>query len=134
MEMKPRRLLLVAVIASLSSSHLAAQWIRHSVAESLTAVGGGDCAESSGGQLFFVQPNELSQLTPLTTPQVSGDFEPLLMANGVFSGTPRVFTVPIDLSVQHAVFSIASEAAVSLAVTRPSGAVVVAGGPGVTIQ
>ena len=30
MEMKPRRLLLVAVIASLSSSHLAAQWIRHS--------------------------------------------------------------------------------------------------------
>lgn len=93
-----------------------------------------ELTSGTGGQLYVIQPNELSQLTPLTTPQVSGDFEPLLITNGVFSGTPRVFTVPVDLSVQHAVFSIASEAAVSLTVTRPSGAVVVASGAGVTIQ
>jgi hypothetical protein len=93
-----------------------------------------DLTAGTGGQLFSVQPSGLSQLSPLTVPQVSGDFEPLLMANGVFSGTPRVFTVPIDWTVRHAVFSIAAEAAVSLTVTRPNGTVVAAGSPGVTIQ
>lgn len=78
----------------------------------------------------------ISFLAPaaFAVPQVSDDFQPLLMANGLFSGTPRVFTVPIDWSVRHAVFSIAAKAAVTLTVTRPNGTVVGAGSPGVTIR
>jgi von Willebrand factor A domain-containing protein 7 len=93
-----------------------------------------EMTSATGGQLFVLNPSELPALAALTTPQVSGDFQPILIASGTFPGTPRVFTVPIDLSVRHAVFSVASQAAVTMTVTRPDGTVVLAGSPGVSVQ
>jgi von Willebrand factor A domain-containing protein 7 len=93
-----------------------------------------DMTSETGGQLFFVSPSELPALTGLTTPQVSGDFQPLLIAGGAFTGAPRVFTVAVDPSVRRVIFAVASEAAVTITVTRPDGTPVMAGNPGVTVQ
>jgi hypothetical protein len=88
----------------------------------------------TGDQLFVVQPGELPSLTPLTTPQISGNFQPLLVANGVLAGTPRTFAVSLDPSVGRVVFSASVETAPAVSVTRPDGTVVSPGSPGVTIN
>jgi uncharacterized protein YhfF len=93
-------------------------------------------AKETGGQLFFVEPSELLALTSLITPQVSGDFESLLIAHGVLSGPPALFGVLVDPSVRHVLFSVSGEpdAAPAVVLTRPNGTIVAAGDPGVTMQ
>lgn len=89
-------------------------------------------AAETGGQLFVIERGQVQLLTPLVIPQVTGDFEPLLLASGVLTSAPSEFTVAIDSTVSRAVFSASVDALAGATLIRPDGTVVAAGDPGVS--
>jgi len=64
-------------------------------------------ATETGGQLFFVDRGEVESLFALVAPQVTGDFETLLLASGLLARTSRDFPIAVDSTVRRAVFSVA---------------------------
>ena len=89
-------------------------------------------ATETGGQLFVIERGQVQSLTPLVLPQVTGDFEPLLLASGVLGGAPSEFTIAIDGTVRRAVFSASVDALAGATLIRPDGTAVAAGDPGVS--
>ena len=89
-------------------------------------------ATETGGQLFFVDRGEVESLFALVAPQVTGDFETLLLASGSLAGASRDFPIAIDSTVRRAVFSVAIDTLTAVTVIRPDGHVVAAGEPGVS--
>ena len=89
-------------------------------------------ATETGGQLFVIERGQVQSLTPLVLPQVTGDFEPLLLASGVLGGAPSEFTIAIDSTVRRAVFSASVDALAAATLIRPDGTAVAAGDPGVS--
>lgn len=89
-------------------------------------------AAETGGQLFVIERGQVQSLTPLVIPQVTGDFEPMLLASGVLGSAPKEFTIAVDSTVSRAVFSASVDALASAVLIRPDGTVVAAGDPGVS--
>ncbi len=89
-------------------------------------------AAETGGQLFVIERGQVQLLTPLVIPQVTGDFEPLLLASGVLASGPSEFTVAIDSTVSRAVFSASVDSLAAATLIRPDGTAVAAGDPGVS--
>jgi hypothetical protein len=86
----------------------------------------------TGGQMFVVERGQVGSLFSLIAPQVTGDFEPLLLASGLLATTPREFTIAVDTTVRRAVFSATADVLTSATLLRPDGTAVAAGDPGVT--
>src|SRR2546422_1473552 len=89
-------------------------------------------ATETGGQLFFVDRGEVESLFALVAPQVTGDFETLLLASGSLAGTSRDFPIAVDTTVRRAVFSVAIDTLTAVSVIRPDGHAVAAGELGVS--
>jgi hypothetical protein len=90
--------------------------------------------EETGGQLFFLNPSEIGKTFDLIRPQLAGDFVTLSRSKGTWpSLTAQEFTVPIDSSITRAIFSVAIDSKQSVSLRRPSGVLVIAGEPGVTV-
>jgi hypothetical protein len=89
-------------------------------------------AAETGGQLFVIERGQVQSLTPLVIPQVTGDFEPLLLASGVLGSAPSEFTIAIDSTVSRAVFSASVDTLAGATLIRPDGTAVAAGDPGVS--
>lgn len=93
-------------------------------------------SEETGGQLFLLNQfqGEVGKVFDLVRPQLFGDFVTLQRSRGTLVGTGgREFVVPVDSTLSTAVFSVAIDVKQSVTLRRPSGAVVVAGEPGVTV-
>lgn len=86
----------------------------------------------TGGQMFVVERGQVGSLFSLIAPQVTGDFEPLLLASGLLATTPREFTIAVDTTVRRVVFSATADVLTSATLLRPDGTAVAAGDPDVT--
>jgi von Willebrand factor A domain-containing protein 7 len=86
----------------------------------------------TGGQMFVVQRGQVGSLFSLVAPQVTGDFEPMLLASGLLASTPREFTIAVDTTVRRAVFSATADELTSATLLRPDGTAVAVGDPDVT--
>src|SRR2546427_6325080 len=89
-------------------------------------------ATETGGQLFFVDRGEVESLFPAVAPEVTGDFESLLLASGTLAGTTREFPVAVDSTVRRAVFSVAIDTLEQGSLIRPDGRAVAAGDVGIS--
>ncbi len=81
-------------------------------------------ATETGGQLFFITPSEVSLLSDLLQPQLSGDLVTILTANGSFTGTQQTFDIPVDSTVRRLVVSTSMDTKADVSLRRPSGEVV----------
>lgn len=90
-------------------------------------------ASETGGQLFPVLRGQVASIAGLLEREVTGDSEPLLLASGVLGATPREFRIAVDSTVRRAVFSASVDSLTSTTLTRPDGATVAVGDPGVSI-
>lgn len=87
----------------------------------------------TGGQLFVIERGQVGSIFSLVAPQVTGDFEPLLLASGLLGATPLEFPIAVDTTVRRAVFSASADELGSSTLIRPDGTVVGAGDAGVSI-
>lgn len=91
-------------------------------------------AEQTGGQLFFLSPFELGQVFDLVAPQLHGDFVTVARAQRTLAGGTVELPVPIDATMERAIFSLSATDPVTLGVLDPDGQPVLAGQPGVTVR
>lgn len=92
-----------------------------------------DIAESTGGQVFFLNQFEIEKLFSLVEPTLSTDFVSLLLAKRDLASETVSFTVPVDSTISRLVFSVAVEHKTAVAVLRPDGTLIQSGAPGVNI-
>jgi len=94
-----------------------------------------DIAEQTGGQLFFLNRFELSNVFGLVQPQLSSDFVTVARALRTLAGTgsTQEITVPVDSALSRVIFALSSTDPVSMSVVRPDGTAVTSGDPGVSI-
>lgn len=89
--------------------------------------------EATGGQLFLLDAKDLGQsLEQLITPQLSGDFVTITRINGNLDEGPKNLIIPVDSTITKLFISISSMGTIDpVTLTRPSGAKVTLGDPGV---
>lgn len=92
-----------------------------------------DVVERTGGQLFFLNQFEISSIFDLINPQLRDDFTTVLLTKDVISSETRTFSVPVDATMEQAIFSVALDFRTSIEVLDPSGTPVAAGDPDVKI-
>lgn len=93
-----------------------------------------EAAEQTGGQLFFLGAGELGQVFDLVAPQLQGDFVTVTRAQRTLAGAAVELPVPIDATLERAIFSLSATDPVTMTVLDPDGLPVVAGQPGVTVR
>lgn len=91
-------------------------------------------AEQTGGQLFFLSPFELGQAFDLVAPQLQGDFVTVARAQRTLAGGAVELPVPIDATMERAIFSLSATDPVTMSLLDPAGLPVLAGQPGVTVR
>ena len=91
--------------------------------------------EDSGGQMFHLsRESDIRAFFTLIQPSLTRDFASLFSTRGMLSGHGPDFDIPVDASVSHIVFSVSNDKLKHIYLRRPSGAVIVAGDPGVVIH
>src|SRR5207253_75379 len=79
-------------------------------------------AKETGGQLFFLDPSEISRLLPLVQPQLSGDLALLLATDGRLSGKTQQIDIPVDSTITQLTVSVSITTKHTTSLHRPSGA------------
>ena len=73
-----------------------------------------EVARQTGGQVFSLNTSEISSAFDLIKPYVSGNLGSVVAAQGILDGDSKTFDVPIDSTVNNAIFSVSTLPSVSL--------------------
>jgi hypothetical protein len=85
-------------------------------------------AEASGGQVFLFDPSELAESTVLIMAKDKHD-ETVFRGSGSLPDGTHEFSIPIDSTIDSALFSISLQCLQTVEITRPDGAPVQAADP-----
>src|SRR6266446_785634 len=81
-------------------------------------------ADETGGQLFFINPSEVSKLFSIIEPQLAGDLVTIFSAKGQLTSGSKTFDIPVDSTITRLVVSVSTGSPTSVQLQRPNGAVV----------